>query len=426
MRIAMVSEHASPLAVIGGVDAGGQNVHVAALSAALARRGHEVVVYTRRDDPDLPDRVPLAPGVDVVHVAAGPARPVPKDDLLPYMDALAAGIAADWRDGPPDVIHGHFWMSGLAALEAAREIGSAGPRPAVLQTFHALGSVKRRHQGAADTSPPERSWLEPGVARQADRILATCPDEVNELVALGADPARISVAPCGVDLDLFEAKGRAEDTGGRRRIAVIGRLVERKGVDLVIAALRFLVDDGVDDVELHIVGGSAGAAGLEEDPEAARLRAVARDLEVLDRVVFRGQLPREQMPAMLRSCTAVVCSPWYEPFGIVPLEAMACRVPVVVTAVGGLKDSVVDHVTGLHVPPRDFAALAVALRELLDDPAACRRLGRAGRRRVEQGYSWDRVAALTEDAYLLALSDAGAAALVAVGDASPLVTGSAP
>jgi glycosyltransferase involved in cell wall biosynthesis len=312
-------------------------------------------------------------------------------------------------------------MSGLAALGAARAVCANGTPPAVLQTFHALGSVKRRHQGAADTSPAQRSWLEPAVARRVDRIVATCPDEVRELAALGADPGRISVAPCGVDLGLFEAKGLAEDTGGRRRIAVVGRLVERKGVDLAIAALRRLVDAGIGDVELHIVGGGGGAAGIDDDSEAVRLRSIADALGVLDRVVFRGQLPRDQMPPLLRSCTAVVCSPWYEPFGIVPLEAMACRVPLVVAAVGGLRDSVVHEVTGLHVPPRDVAALAAALRQLLDDPRLCRRFGRAGRRRVERGYSWEHVAALTEGAYLRALAERAVPGLSA-----PLVSGVAP
>ncbi|QGF24590.1 glycosyltransferase [Raineyella fluvialis] len=402
MRIAMISEHASPLAAIGGVDAGGQNVHVAELSAALGRRGHRVVVYTRRDDPALPTRVQAMPNVTVVHVDAGPARHIPKDDLLEFMPALARGVAADWRRKPPAVVHAHFWMSGVAALEAARLSGPRVPLR-VLETFHALGTVKRRHQGAADTSPSERLWLEPGVARQVDRIVATCPDEVRELTAMGADPARISIAPCGVDLSEFAAQGPAEPTD-RRRIAVIGRLVPRKGVDLSFQALRSLIDQGVGDVELQVVGGSAGPGGLQEDPEARRLQDLADELGVSDHVVFRGQLSREQMPALLRSCTAVACTPWYEPFGIVPLEAMACGVPAVVAQVGGLQDSVVDGVTGIHVPPRDPEALAAALRRLLEDPATCRELGAAGRARVEAGYSWDHVAALTEAAYLDALA----------------------
>lgn len=402
MRIAMVSEHASPLAAIGGVDAGGQNVHVAELSAALGRRGHEVLVYTRRDDPSLPARVRCAPNVEVVHVDAGPARHVGKDELLPFMKPLAHGMAADWLSIPPDVVHGHFWMSGLAALEAA---AMTLPAPPVLETFHALGSVKRRHQGAADTSPSARRSLEPRVARTVQRILATCPDEVGELEALGAARERISVAPCGVDVDLFRPTGPMEDTGGRRRIAAIGRLVPRKGFDLAIQALAALDPVAFGDVELHIVGGSADATALEHDEEATRLRRLAAELGVADRVIFRGQVAREKMPALLRSCRAVVCTPWYEPFGIVPLEAMACSVPVIAAAVGGLQDSVVHGSTGLHVAPRDVDQLVGAVQRLLLSPDEAGAMGRAGRLRAEQQYSWDHVAELSESAYAQVLGE---------------------
>src|SRR5699024_7743176 len=165
MRIAMISEHASPLAVLGGVDAGGQNVHVAALSLALGRRGHDVTVYTRRDDPALEERVAMSPNVEVVHVNAGPIEAVPKDDLLPYMGELADGVAADARRVRPEILHSHFWMSGVAAREAANRLDIP-----MVHTFHALGVVKRRHQGADDTSPIERRWLEPRVGREADGV----------------------------------------------------------------------------------------------------------------------------------------------------------------------------------------------------------------------------------------------------------------
>ncbi len=169
MRIAMVSEHASPLAVLGGVDAGGQNVHVAALAAAVAARGHEVVVHTRRESPRVPESVPLSPGVVVQHVPAGPPTEVPKDALLPYMDRFADVLREQWLWNRPDVVHAHFWMSGLAARRAAADLGIP-----VVQTFHALGVVKRRHQGAMDTSPPERLALESDLARSVDAIIATC------------------------------------------------------------------------------------------------------------------------------------------------------------------------------------------------------------------------------------------------------------
>ncbi len=405
MRISMVSEHASPLAALGGVDAGGQNVHVAALSLALARRGHSITVYTRRDSTDLPERVQAAPGVEVVHVDAGPPTTISKDDLLPFMGQLADGIAADWGSCPPDLVHGHFWMSGIAALDAARR-DDAGYAVPVVQTFHALGTVKRRHQGKEDTSPLERAWLEPSVGRQADRVIATCSDEVFELKAMGVEGTRVSVAPCGVDLTLFGAEGPAAPRRRAHRIMTVGRLVPRKGVDLVIRALRRLADNGIDDVELVIAGGSGDAKRLEEDPEARRLMNLATDLRVADRVVLEGQVPRERMPELLRSADAVVCAPWYEPFGIVPLEAMACGVPVIAAAVGGLIDTVVDGQTGLHVPPRDVEALAEAIRQVIENPEAAKELGSAGLARVHARYSWDRIAADTEKAYQLTLNQA--------------------
>jgi glycosyltransferase involved in cell wall biosynthesis len=394
----MVSEHASPLAALGGVDAGGQNVHVAALSSALARRGHTVTVYTRRDDPLLADRVDAALGVQVVHIEAGPPRPIPKDDLLPYIPALGEGIAADWARSQPDLVHAHFWMSGIAALHAVR-VSDQGAIP-VLETFHALGTVKRRHQGAADTSPPERATLEPWVGRTVDGVIATCSDEVFELRAMGVNARSISIAPCGVDSALFCPDGPAEERGsGRFRMAAVGRLVPRKGVETVITALACLKAAGRTDVELLVVGGPGGADRSEADPEGRRLRECAERLGVASQVVFRGQIPQSELPKVLRSVDVVVCAPWYEPFGIVPLEAMACAVPVVAASVGGLIDSVVDGVTGIHVPPRDPEAVAEAIAQLMDHPDRAAALGRAGRARMRTRYSWDRVAQTTAKIY---------------------------
>lgn len=399
----MVSEHASPLAALGGVDAGGQNVHVAELSLALSQRGHDVTVYTRRDDPVLPRRVRSAPGLEIVHIDAGPARPVSKDRLLPFMPEFAAGIVTDWGTRPPDIVHGHFWMSGLASLDAAAQCRAAGHAVAVIQTFHALGTVKRRHQGGEDTSPADRIRLETLVGQGVDRVIATCSDEVFELKALGVPGNRVSIAPCGVDLELFSPSGHAEPKARRHRIVSVGRLVPRKGMDLVIRALRILRDRGHDDVELVLVGGPGNAARLEEDPEAQRLKALAAELGVADRLVLAGQVGREDMPSVLRSADVVVCAPWYEPFGIVPLEAMACGVPVVAAAVGGLVDTVVDGRTGKHVPPQNPAAIAEAVAGILGSPEEAAELGRNGYRRVRARYSWNRIAADTEKAYLLTL-----------------------
>ncbi|MEA2285363.1 MAG: hypothetical protein QOJ21_1406 [Solirubrobacteraceae bacterium] len=389
MKVAMISEHASPLAALGGVDAGGQNVHVAALAQAMAARGVEVVVHTRRDDPSLPERVEMAPGVVVHHVDAGPPCAVPKDELLPYMEAFAEQLVEAWRHDRPDVVHAHFWMSAHAALLAAREHSVP-----VIQTFHALGVVKRRYQGGDDTSPEERFAIERDIVRRADEIVATCTDEVFELLRLGAARAKLTVVPCGVDLDLFTPEGpKRRRRAGMRRLLCVGRLVQRKGIGNVIEALADL-----PSTELLIAGGPAREE-LDHDPEAERLRAVAERCGVADRVELCGRVGRGDLPALMRSADAVVCAPWYEPFGIVPLEAMACGVPVVASAVGGMIDTVVDGVTGVHVPPRDPERLAAALRGLLDDPQRRAGFGAAGVRRAGRLYDWRRVATATLDVY---------------------------
>ena len=389
MRVAMVSEHASPLATLGGVDAGGQNVHVAALATAMARRGAQVVVHSRRDDADLPRNVSLAPAVVVNHVDAGPPAAIPKDELLPYMEEFADVLAHEWRRRPPDIVHAHFWMSAIAALSAARRVGIP-----VVHTFHALGVVKRRYQGEFDTSPPERVDRERDIARDVDHIVATCTDEVFELVRMGVGNGRLTVIPCGVDLRMFGPEGPVDRRRtGLKRIVCVGRLVPRKGVGNVISALEH-----VPNTELVIAGG-APARDLDGDPEARRLKALAEEHGVIDRVDFRGRVERGDLPALLRSADAVVCAPWYEPFGIVPLEAMACGVPVVASAVGGLIDTVVDGVTGVHVPPRDPDRLASAIRDLVHDRERGRTYGRAGVDRARRLYDWDRIAGTTLDLY---------------------------
>ncbi|AJP04489.1 glycosyl transferase [Streptomyces cyaneogriseus subsp. noncyanogenus] len=397
MRIAMVSEHASPLAALGGVDAGGQNVYVARLAEELARRGHDVTVYTRRDAADLPDRVPLPGGAVVEHVPAGPPEAVPKDDLFPYMPAFGAHLARAWARERPDVVHAHFWMSGMAAGTGARPHGVP-----VVQTFHALGTVKRRHQGAADTSPPERIGIERQIGRTCERVLATCTDEVMELADMGVPTRQVSVVPCGVDAEHFRpgaGTGGTPPRGQRHRLLACGRLVPRKGYDQAIRALAH-----IPGTELVVAGGPPGGA-IHADPEARRLLRIAEDTGVAGRVRLLGAVDPHDMPALIRSADLVLCTPVYEPFGIVPLEAMACGVPVLATDVGGHRDSVADGVTGRLVAPQNPGAIADAARALLADERLRRRYGTAGRERVLAHYTWRRVADGAEQVYRQTLAD---------------------
>jgi D-inositol-3-phosphate glycosyltransferase len=393
VRVALISEHASPLAAIGGVDAGGQNVHVAELAAGLVRLGHSLSVYTRRDDAGLAERVTTAAGYEVVHVSAGPAAPVPKDDLWPHMALFGDHLTEMLEFRQPAVVHAHFWMSAWAAARAVRRLNI----PLVV-TFHVLGSVKRRYQGPADTSPLNRIRVEVAVAGVADRIVATATEEVRELALLGVPSSKVSVVPCGVDLEHFtpaatmKASPSVPQRSCRYRLLSVGRLVPRKGYETTIEALTWL-----PETELLIAGGASSDA--TPVPEHDRLVAIAERLGVADRVRLVGQIARVDMPALLRSADLVVCSPWYEPFGIVPLEAMACGVPVVASAVGGILDTVVDGVTGRLVTPRDPVALAEVIGPLLEAPSRRAEFARAGLDRVRSCYSWDRIAADTAAVY---------------------------
>jgi D-inositol-3-phosphate glycosyltransferase len=391
LGIAMVSEHASPLAALGGPDAGGQNVYVAQLAARLAARGHEVTVYTRRDDPALPDRLRAPGGFTVEHVPAGPAEQVPKDELLPYMAEFGDLLARAWQTGTPDVVHAHYWMSGVAAVRGARG------RVPVVQTYHALGTVKRRYQGRADTSAPQRTGIEAALGHSCARVLATCADEVRELAAMGVPPDRVRVVPCGVDTEHFApAADAARDANAPYRLLSVGRLVPRKGFD---RAIRALAD--IPGAELLIAGGPSGAL-LFADPEAERLRKIAAEYGVSDRVRLLGAVSHEEMPALMSGADLVLSTPQYEPFGIVPIEAMACRTPVVATAVGGQLDTVVDGENGVLVPAteaEDGGRLARAVRELLADPVRRESYGAAGRARALSHYTWRHTAEGVERVY---------------------------
>jgi D-inositol-3-phosphate glycosyltransferase len=386
----MISAHASPLAATG---TGGPGVHVGALARALARRGHRVSVLTRRDDVTLPDTVAYAPGVTVEHVRAGPARPVARDQAPPYMTEFAGELAKRWLRARPDVVHAHGWLSGLAAQRAAGAVGPATPGIRVTQTFHSLAGLGRRCGGDPDAGPPGRPAHEARLARDAAAVIAMCAEEAGELAAYGVPPGSVHPVPCGVDVALFRPAGPAARRGDRPRVVTVGPVLAHAGVDTAVEALCH-----VPDAELIVAGGPVRAE-LERDPEVVRLRRLALARGVAGRVVFTGRIRHEDVPALIRSADAAVSVPPYVPSGVAAVEAMACGVPVVVSAVGGHLDTVTDGVTGLYVPPHVPSALAARLRRLLTDPRLGSSLGAAAVARARERHAWTRIAAETEAVY---------------------------
>jgi glycosyltransferase involved in cell wall biosynthesis len=406
MRIALISEHASPLACIGGVDAGGQNVYVSHVARCLAAAGHLVDVLTRRDSRLQPAVEPLVPGVRVLNLNAGPATAVRKESLLQHMPEFTESADRVLRQGRPyDVMHAHFFMSGWVGLALRQRRGVP-----LVTSFHALGLVRREHHGDSDDFPAERIDIERALAQQSDRVIAACPQDESDLLRLyGADPARLTSVPCGVDMAAMRPGDRRQ---ARQRLGLpqdefivlqLGRLVPRKGIDNVVRALALMRRGaaGMRPARLVVVGGGSARPDEQLTPEIGRLRRLATELGVGRRVNFAGCAEHEQLRDWYVAADVFVTTPWYEPFGITPLEAMACGTAVIGSAVGGIKHTVQHGVTGWLVPPHDPAALAARLDQLRADPALGTAMGTAGVRRVRAHFTWDQVAERLASVYAM-------------------------
>jgi D-inositol-3-phosphate glycosyltransferase len=394
-RIAIISEHASPLGVLGGVDSGGQNVYVGSVAKHLAAIGYDVDVFTRRDNRFLPDVAEWVNGVRIVHIPAGPAEHVRKEDLLSHMPEFTARVRRFFKRQARayDLVHANFFMSALVAADLKRDLGV----PFVV-TFHALGKVRRLHQKAADQFPEERFGIEERVVAEADHIIAECPQDEEDLIKLyNADPERVIIIPAGFDPAEFWpiskplARVALEIPPHENVVLHLGRLVPRKGIDTVVQGFARLVHHHGVEARLVIVGGESDEPDAQVTPEIGRLREVARREGVDDLVHFAGRRGRDRLKYFYSAADVFVTTPWYEPFGITPLEAMACGTPVVGANVGGIKFTVRDGETGYLVPPHDPNCLAERLAHLYRHPKLREVLGRNGVRRVNDLFPWARI-----------------------------------
>jgi D-inositol-3-phosphate glycosyltransferase len=414
-RIAFLSEHASPAARLGGADAGGQNVYVDEVSRNLARRGYAVDVFTRRDSYETPEIVQWASGVRIINLKAGPIQPRPKDELWPFMaefrDSLLRFMVQD--EVRYDIIHGNFWMSGWVATELQHMLNIP-----TVQIFHALGKTKRRHQKRVDTSPGDRIKTEIEIVRCVDRLIAQCPAERAELVDdYAADPGKISIVPAAVNTRTFKPVSQEEarkhiglDLDGKV-IVYVGRMLPRKDIRNIVRALALLLQENASTenvpakITLMVVGGETIDPDPIATPEIGELQRLAAELGVTEHVRFVGKRQANELRYYYSAGDVVVTTPWYEPFGLTPLEAMACARPVIGSAVGGLTFTIRDGESGLLVPPRNPAALAASLRQLLNHPEMCEQMGNVARKRVEREFTWSIVAMRTDALYQAILAE---------------------
>ncbi len=400
-RIAFISEHASPLAALGGVDNGGQNVYVGELSKHLALLGYEVDIFTRWDDERLPQIIEFSKNVRVIHIEAGPVQFIKKENLLPYMKDFKKNMVSFLKTNSYNLIHANFWMSAMVGLEIKKEFGI----PLVV-TFHALGKVRKKYQGKNDLFPEERTYIEGEIVKQADQIIAECPQDKEDLINLyGATNNSITIIPPGFNphelfpIDKLLARSVLKLDYKEKIILHVGRIVARKGIDNLIKATSKLIKTFQEPVRLIIVGGESELANPQLTPEIGKLQHLAEAQKIKDNILFVGRKSREKLKYFYSASDIFVTTPWYEPFGITPLEAMACGLPVIGSRVGGIKYSVIDGKTGYLVKADDSEKLAQKIKEIFQNGKLQLYFRNNAIQRVNSLFTWTKIANAVANLY---------------------------
>ena len=400
-KIAFISDHASPLATLGGVDSGGQNVYVAELPKHLTELGYEIDIFTRKES-SIDTVINWQPGIRVIHIKAGPVAIIAKEELLCYMDEFTSNMAQfiAQENICYDLIHANFFMSALVASRLKEKFGIP-----YTVTFHALGLVRQLHQKEMDKFPASRISIEKAIVRDADQLIAECPQDKEDLMQhYGADEKKITIIPCGFSnkefypIEKATARKILNLPQHEKILLQLGRMVPRKGVDNVIKAIS-KIKSSLHTVHLIIVGGDTDTADPKLTPEIARLIDVAKKANVQSRITFVGRKTRDVLKYYYAAADLFITTPWYEPFGITPLEAMACGTPVIGADVGGIKYSIADGKTGFLVPPDDPQALAEKIEQALSCTQALATMGRNCIQRVNKLFTWRHVAVCCDVLY---------------------------
>ena len=382
-RIAMISVHTCPLAPLGGKETGGMNVYIRDLSRELTRRGHYVDVFTRRQNPKVAQvSHALGARARVIHIPAGPEEPMDKNLVLRHVPSLVEQTLsfAQTEGLSYDLIHSHYWLSGAAAIELRK----AWQIPFV-QMFHTLGHMKNSvAQSESEREGELRIAVETEVMERADHLIAATPMERAQMVWLyGADPHKISIVPCGVDINLFTPRPKAEARSAlqlpatRPIILFVGRIEPLKGIDTLIRAVGLLSQDTTPPDERPlalIIGGGPQDVLPTNSQEMERLLILRESLGLTDQIIFLGSKPQTSLPLYYSAADVLVVPSHYESFGMVALEAMACGTPVIASKVGGLALVVQEGRTGYLVPDRNPEQLADRISAIFAQPELTREI----------------------------------------------------
>ena len=405
LRIAMISYHTCPLATLGGKDTGGMNVYVRDLTRQLGQFGIHVDVFTRSQDDHVPHVLhELGYGNRVVHIPAGPEHPVSKQELANYIPEFVEGIKAFACEKriKYDIIHSHYWMSGLAAASLSDAWGGTP----IVHMFHTLGEMKNRiARNEAEREGEYRINGEKQVLRRADRVVVATVAELTQLRFLYKANGNMVIIPPGVDVSHFypipadEAKMYVGLKPEDRMVLFVGRIEPLKGVDTLIQAMSCLqLKETKRPVHLAIIGGDPAASPEEMTAEMSRLQKLCDDLAVDQTVVFLGKRDQDKLPYYYSAAEVLVMPSHYESFGMVALEAMACGTPVIASEVGGLAYLVRDGETGFTIPDQEPEELCDKISWMLNDKPLHDTMSA---RAVEyaQDYAWEKIAKQIVEVY---------------------------
>ncbi|MEM8830384.1 MAG: glycosyltransferase family 1 protein [Cyanobacteria bacterium P01_G01_bin.19] len=404
-KIALISVHGDPAIDIGQEEAGGQNVYVKEVGEALARLGWQVDMFTRRSSAKQSEIVQHSSNCRTIRLTAGPQKFIPRQKIFNYLPEFLReflDFQAKQQTIYP-IVHTNYWLSAWVGMEL-KKVQTIQH----LHTYHSLGAVKYSAINAIPLIARTRLRVERQCLETADAIIATSPQEQEHMRSLVSKKGNIMVIPCGTNIDCFGSIDKAE---GREKIGIkpeeklvmyVGRFDKRKGIETLV---RAIAKPGVrrhENLKLAIVGGYT--PGEKDGIEKERISDIVKELGIEDITVFPGKVRHEDLAYYYAAADICVVPSHYEPFGLVAIEAMASRTPVVASRVGGLKFSVADNKTGLLVTPQDEDGFARAIDSILDNPEWQEQLGKNARKRVESKFSWDGVASQLDREYMSQLN----------------------
>ena len=405
-KVALISVHGDPAIDIGKEEAGGQNVYVREIGEALARQGWQVDMFTRRSNADQAEIVQHSPNCRTIRLTAGPQKFVARQKIFNHLPEFLQAFL-DFQHQQRTIyhlIHTNYWLSAWVGMEIKKH-----QTVQHLHTYHSLGAVKYRSINTIPLIAKTRLRIEKQCLETADAIVATSPQEQEHMRSLVSQKGNITVIPCGTNIDCFGSIDRAE---GRAKIGIkpedklvmyAGRFDRRKGIETLVRAVAQKEVKRHENLKLMIVGGYTPQAkdGLEKE----RIASIVKELGIEDITTFTGRVQHQELASYYAAADVCVVPSHYEPFGLVAIEAMASRTPVIASKVGGLKFSVEDREIGLLVPPQDEVAFAKAIDSILSNPEWAEQLGNNARKRVETKFSWDGVASQLDQQYLSELNN---------------------